>query len=212
MALRRLCFIGASNVEGTGDEERRGWAGRLTVMPPAAGAAVGFYNLGIGGETTDLIGARWKAECRARIADEMEGALVVSFGLNDAAEVEGAGLRLPRERTIENVTAAAREMAAWKPTLWVGPTPVVEAMMPMRPRPGVVVRHENARLQGLNEAYAGVARDLGVPYMDLLTPLTADERYMESLRQRDGLHPSGAGYQIIAERIAAWPPWRALFA
>lgn len=211
MAIRRLCFMGASNVEGTGDEDRRGWAGRLTMLPPAAGKPVGFFNLGIGGETTDMIRARWEPECRARIADDMDGALVTSFGLNDAAEVEGQGLRLPLEQTIENVTVAATAMKKWKPTLWVGPTPVVEAMMPMKPRPGVVLRHENARLAELDATYARIADDLDVPYMGLFTALLESDAYMKSLEQRDGLHPSGAGYAIMAETIADWGPWQALF-
>ena len=208
MAVRRLCFMGASNVEGVGDEERRGWAGRLAFLPPAEGKVVNFFNLGVGGETTDMIRDRWKGECQARIADAMEGALVMSFGLNDAAEIEGVGLRLTLDQTMVNVTAAATEAKAWKPMIWVGPTPVDEAMMPMGPRPGVVMSHSNARLGELNDACAA---ELNIPYMDLLNPLLADPRYTASLQERDGLHPSGTGYQLIAEMIAGWGPWQALF-
>ena len=222
MPVARICFIGASNVEGVGDEERRGWTGRLAYLPPAKGEPVNLYNLGIGGETTDMIRDRWKVECQARIPDDMAGALVMSFGLNDAAEVVGEGLRLPLTETIKNVTTAAREASAWKPVLWVGPTPVDEAMMPMKPRPrvvlsqsnprpGVAFSHSNARLGELNDAYAKVAHDLDIPYMDLLNPLLADPRYTAAIQERDGLHPSGAGYQLIAEMIADWAPWRALF-
>ncbi len=211
MALKRLCFMGASNVEGVGDEERRGWAGRLTMMPPALGTPTSFFNLGIGGETTDQIADRWERECRIRIADDMDGALVISFGLNDCAEIEGEGIRIPLEQTIANVTAAATNMKAWKPTVWVGPTPVAEDMMPMRPRPGVVLWHANDRLKELNASYAKVALELDIPYMDLLTPLLESDVYMASLHERDGLHPSGAGYQVAADLIAAWQPWQDLF-
>ena len=211
MERGRICFIGASNVEGTGDEERRGWAGRLTILPPAVGKTIGFYNLGVGGDTTDMILSRWRAECEARILPEFEGALIISFGLNDAAEVEGEGLRLPLEQTIRNVTTAATEMKAWKSTIWVGPTPVVEAMMPMNPRPGVVLWHQNSRLSELDATYARIADELDIPYMGIFHQLFTNDDYLRSLQQRDGLHPSGAGYAIMADIIAAWQPWRDLF-
>ena len=210
MPVARICFMGASNVEGVGDEQRRGWAGRLATLPPAKGKTINFYNLGIGGETTDMIRDRWKSECAARIPDGIEGAIVMSFGLNDAAEIVGKGLRMPLEETIKNVTVAATEAKAWRTMLWIGPTPVDEQMMPMK-RPGFAIAHSNQRLSELNDAYAKVATDLGIPYMDLLTPLLATPSYTASLQERDGLHPSGTGYQFIAELIADWAPWRALF-
>jgi lysophospholipase L1-like esterase len=202
--------MGASNVEGVGDEERRGWAGRLTVMEPAKDSKIGFFNLGVGGDTTAMIRARWKAEIAARITPERDGAIVMSFGLNDTAEVVGQGLRLPMRETIENVRAVAQEARDWKPMIWVGPTPVDESMMPLR-RPGIEYSFTNARLVALNDSYAEIADKLKIPYMDLLSPLMADARYTESLRKVDGLHPSGSGYQIIADMIAGWTPWRAFF-
>lgn len=222
MAVGRICFIGASNVEGVGDEERLGWAGRLATLPPAKGQPVNFFNLGIGGETTDMIRDRWKTECAARLPDGMEGAIVMSFGLNDAAEIVGQGRRMPLEETIANVTTAAAEAKAWRTMVWVGPTPVDEDMMPMtprparvlssaNPRPGIAFAHTNERLGELNDAYAKVAANLDIPYMHLLNPLLAEPNYTAALQERDGLHPSGIGYQLIAEMIAAWGPWKTLF-
>ena len=43
----RICFIGDSLVNGTGDEAALGWAGRLCAMANESDIPVTYYNLGI---------------------------------------------------------------------------------------------------------------------------------------------------------------------
>lgn len=43
----RICFIGDSFVNGTGDETALGWTGRLCAAAHARGFPVTYYNLGI---------------------------------------------------------------------------------------------------------------------------------------------------------------------
>ena len=41
----RICFIGDSFVNGTGDETALGWAGGLCVAASASGKSTTYYNL-----------------------------------------------------------------------------------------------------------------------------------------------------------------------
>ena len=62
----RICFIGDSFVNGTGDDACLGWAGRLCRDARAAGREVTYYNLGVRRNTSADIARRWRAEKRRR--------------------------------------------------------------------------------------------------------------------------------------------------
>lgn len=204
----RVCFVGDSYVNGTGDPEALGWRGRVCRAAWDAGRPITHYDLGVRGDTTDLIAARWRSECAARLSDDVDGRLVFSFGLNDAAEVAGAGVRVPLERSVANARAIVGEAMAWRPTLWIGPPPANEPMSPMRPTPNLTVSFDQGRIDALNAAYAAVAAELGAPYLDLTTPLRGDPRYVASQTAGDGLHPGADGYRMIADLVLRWRPWR----
>ena len=55
----RLCFIGDSLVNGTGDPTGLGWVGRVTASARRRGHDVTTYNLGIRRDTSADIAARW---------------------------------------------------------------------------------------------------------------------------------------------------------
>ena len=83
--------------------------------------------------------------------------------------------------------------------------------------PAVTARFDNQQgganaLLGVSLAVAhAAAAELGVPFLDLFTPLAADRRYLDSLQAADGVHPDAAGYAVIAEQVGRWPAWRAWF-
>ncbi len=205
----RVCFVGDSYVNGTGDPEALGWRGRVCRAAWDAGRLVTHYDLGVRGDTSAMIAARWRAECEARLPADVDGRLVFSFGLNDTADVSGAGLRVPHDRSVANARAIVAEARGWLPTLWVGPPAANEAMSPMTPTPGLTVSFAQSRIDALNAAYAEVAAELGVPYLDLSTPLRGDPRYVASQSAGDGLHPSADGYRMIADLVMRWPAWQA---
>jgi len=211
MTVLRICFAGDSVTHGTGDPECLGWPGRVCAGERAAGHDVTLYNLGVRADTSALVGERWRAECAARLPDVQPGALVFSFGLNDAADQEGSGLRMTMDDSLDTARAVLAQAMAWKPTLWIGPTPVDETQQPFAAGSGIVYRFSNARTADLNAAFAVLAGDLGVPYLDLFTPLAADSRWPGCFAAGDGVHPANGGYAIMAERVAAWPAWRAWF-
>ncbi|MDH5749783.1 MAG: GDSL-type esterase/lipase family protein [Rhodospirillales bacterium] len=212
MTVQVVCFVGASTVEGVGDEDRLGWPGRLMALAPASEHIVSAYNLGIRGQTSLQMQARAGAECRTRLGDGIEGAIVICFGSNDTAEVIGGPLRVPAGKSERTMRAILQDLKTLAPVLLVGPTPVAEDMSPFR---STLTGHEfnftNARLETLNESLGAMAAELQVPMLDLFAPLTDDSRWTAALRARDGLHPDGSGYQLMAEKVAAWDAWQRLF-
>ena len=207
----RICFIGDSVTAGTGDDMFQGWAGRLCEMAWDEGHDVTGYNLGIRGETSPMIAARWRAECTPRLPDGVPAALVFAFGVNDTAEEPESGRRVALEDSVETARAILAAAKGWHPTLWVGPAPISEERQPVSPRPGVTYDFRNERLAALNAAYAELAAELVLPYLDLFTPLSAEPGWEVDLAAGDGVHPTAEGYEVMAELIEEWAGWRGLF-
>ncbi len=116
----RLCVFGDSFVNGTGDPERLGWLGRAT----AGARDVTVYNLGIRGDTSSDIRARWRAETAYRLAGRDDGRLVFSFGVNDCCPDDAGGeRRVARDTTLDNAATLFRESSERWPTLMIGPPP-----------------------------------------------------------------------------------------
>jgi acyl-CoA thioesterase-1 len=185
----RVCSVGDSFVAGVGDPEHLGWVGRL-----AAGSPVPLtsYVLGVRGQTSRQVLDRWRAECDPRLPTDVDGRVVVSFGVNDTTLVDG----VPRVAPADSVAALAALLddSPW-PAFVVGPPPVDDPA-------------QNERTAGLDAAFAGVCRARGVPYVGVLTPLLASVVWMREVAAGDGAHPGAAGYRALAALVRpAWDDW-----
>jgi len=208
MTELRVCFIGDSLVLGTGDEEFLGWPGRIMQHERKAGHDLSLYNTGIRGDTTTMIEARWRAEAEARLPAENPCALVFSFGCNDMAMDSGT-LRNTPEDAVASATRIISAAKDWLPTLWIGPPPVNDDDMPFSSAPGRERFLSSSRNAQLSDMFEKVADDLGVPYLDLCTPLTEVRDWASNYKAGDGVHPKGSGYAAMADQIIAWDAWRA---
>ncbi len=210
----RIGFIGDSITHGTGDETLLGWTIRAAQAENARGHDVIVYNLGVRADTSELLETRWRAECAARLQPIFNCATVFAIGINDSAYEKSAtrdGRRVALDRSLRIVAGMVTSASDFGPVLWVGPTPVIEAMMPITRIPGISYDFQNHAIDEYNRAYAAKAAELGVPYLDLHTALAADPKWAESLRNSDGLHPNAAGYEQMAARVCEWAGWRAMF-
>lgn len=209
----RIGFIGDSITHGTRDETLLGWPIRVGQAAVSDGWDITVYNLGVRADTSALVRPRWEAECAARLKPPFRCATVFAVGINDAAyetTPEHTGQRVPLEQSAETIAAMIAAAKRFGHSIWIGPTPVVEAMMPLRLTDTVQYDFRNAEIARYSAAYAIRAAALGVPYLDLYSALHNDPAYTASLRATDGLHPNAAGYAILADRIAAWDGWRML--
>lgn len=213
MVQIRIGFIGDSITHGTGDETLLGWPYRIGQAEVARGHDVTVYNLGVRADTSELVAARWEVECGARLKPGFNCATVFAIGINDSAYEKSDtldGRRVGLDRSLRIVSDMLTKAKQFGPVLWVGPTPVVEEMMPLTRLPGVSYDFRNDTIDVYNRAYADRAAELEVPYLDLFTPLGVDAAWEASLRASDGLHPNAAGYEIMAGAIGAWSAWRSL--
>lgn len=208
----RIAFLGDAFTVGAGDETMLGWVGRLCAGAWRDGHDVTAYNLGIRGASTRLIGKRWRSECEARLPPSANAKLVFMFGGNDAKLLDGKTPEVPLAESAENARRILGEAAAWLPTLWIGLIPMNES----RPYPkllsGPQYTFSNALQAEYNARYAEVAAELGIPFLDIHTPLLKDPAWPALTQAGDGSNPASPGYMHVAAMIESWPAWRAWFA
>ena len=195
MADIRICFVGDSFTQGTGDESCLGWPGRVGASARARGHAVTAYNLGVRRETTDDIRGRWRAEVSPRLVAGIDGRVVFSFGANDAT-IEDGRWRVPADLSEENARAMIARAKLSYPVLVVGPPPAPEA-------------DKSARHAELIKRYARVCQGLDVPFLDILEPIKSVDAWWAEVAAGDGIHPGAGGYAALASLVDAWPAWRA---
>src|SRR5690606_38662926 len=112
----RICFVGDSFVQGTGDTAGGGWVRRVAAAAVAAGYDITACKLGVRRDTSADVAARWQAECDARLRAECSPYLVFSFGANDMT-ADGEVLRVPMPASVENFRSIISEARSRCPTL-----------------------------------------------------------------------------------------------
>jgi acyl-CoA thioesterase-1 len=188
----RICFVGDSFVNGTGDETALGWAGRLCALAVSTGAQLTYYNLGVRRDTSQDILLRWQRECSHRLPEDCDGRIVISFGVNDTMLVNGVQ-RITLDESLHNLRDFLSGAAKYT-LLMVGPPPVADAV-------------HNSRIGNLSAALRQEARKLGLPFVELFSPLVNDSDYQRDVAAGDGAHPHAAGYVKMANIIGASKAW-----
>lgn len=213
MTQLRVGFVGDSITNGTGDETLLGWTLRLGQAERTRGHDVTVYNLGVRADTSEMVAARWQAECAARLLPAYTCATVFAVGINDSAHEKSAakdGRRVPLARSVETISGMLRAARQFGAVLWIGPTPIEESFMPVSPYAGLSFSFENRVIAGYSEAYRDAAAALDVPYLDLFSALKEQSSWYALLKRTDGLHPDAEGYRRMTRLIESWPAWRQL--
>jgi len=190
----RIAFVGDSFVNGTGDPECLGWTGRACRQAVARGHDVTLYNLGIRRDTSADIAARWEQETRRRLVARERSGIVFSFGVNDCVAEDGRR-RVDAEQTLRNARRMLSDASAVAPCLMVGPPPIADDAV-------------NARVGALDRCLAALCHELGVPYLETLTPLIGSSTWIAEAACGDGAHPADGGYDALARLVDGWRAWR----
>ncbi|MBD2758299.1 G-D-S-L family lipolytic protein [Yimella sp. cx-573] len=186
-----LCFVGDEYVAGLGDPKALGWVSRVVARTPHAGVDLAAYNLGVRGDSSTDVLARWQQEAEPRWRTANERRLVVGFGTQDVEDgISTARSRLNLANILDDASSSAIA------TFVVGPAPSLDA-------------ETNERLQVLVDAQADVCSRRGVTYVDCFRPLLGHDQWQADLSASpDGL-PGQAGYGLIAWLVlhAGWQNW-----
>lgn len=192
----RICFVGDSFVNGTGDSECLGWTGRICVNANKKGYDITYYNLGIRRDTSTDIAKRWLQEVSLRLPKEYDGRVVFSFGLNDTS-IENGKPRVELKRSVENTYNILSVAKQLYPVLLIGPAPYAEQEDAER-------RHRNT---DLSHQLAVVSQQLDVPYLDVFPILEKSSIWIDEAKANDGVHPKAGGYTEFAKIVENWDAW-----
>ena len=188
----RICFIGDSIVNGTGDETALGWVGRISAKAHAYGIPFTSYNLGIRRDTSSNILCRWKNECTSRIPSFCDGRIVLSCGVNDTS-IENGRVRVEPDESYSNIRKILVGAKIYN-VIMVGPPPIAD-------------NKQNIRIREISKGFANEAKLLDVPYIELFEDLYLDEEYKSELLNGDGAHPKSKGYSKITDIISSSSNW-----
>jgi len=191
-------FFGDSHTAGSGDPAALGWVGRAAAAALAEGIPLTPYNLGVGGETSVEVAARWRAEALPRLPAEGEGdpRAVFAFGVNDLTLRNGAA-RCSQEESLgalEGVLEGADDLGMR--SFVVGPAAIDDEA-------------ENERIAELSRAFAELCAGREVPFAPLVEDLRSSEPWRRELAAGDGAHPGAHGYGEMARLVlaAGWIDW-----
>ena len=190
----RVLFFGDSYTAGVGDATGLGWTGRLAAVAAAEGLPVTGYPLGVRGETSIQVAARWRAEARVRMLAPADHRLVLCVGANDVAPGEDGGRRVASVATVAAVAQLLDDARGLElPCLLVGPPPA-----------GDVRQRERAVALAGGLASACAARS--VPFADVTAALASSAVWRRECMAGDGAHPGSGGYAELAAlvRDAGW--------
>lgn len=195
-ASMRICFIGDSIVNGTGDDDALGWPGRVVSFARGNRLNVTYYNLGVRRDTSADIASRWRAEVDRRLPSESDKRLAFSFGTNDCAADSDGNPRLPRAQTLDNAKRILRGAASIGPTIMVGPAPVLDDEV------------VDERVRNISHDLQIVCDQIGIPFLETFAFIVGCPAWRREASQGDGTHPNREGYAALAEFIWDWPDFR----
>jgi lysophospholipase L1-like esterase len=189
----RICFVGESFVNGTGDSEYLGWTGRICQDALSKGIDITHYNLGVRGETSKELKRRWLQEVSYRLPKECDGRVVFSFGTNDMT-IENGKTRVAFQDSIINLQDILSIAKDLYPVLIISPSPIDD-------------KEQNQRSSDLSKEFSKVCNKLNVAYLDIFSELIKSNIWMDEVKKYDGAHPRAAGYQVFAEIVQNWQGW-----
>ncbi len=193
----RICFIGESFINGTGDPEYLGWTGRVCQDANRKGFDITHYNLGVRRETSTELSKRWLPEVSYRLPKDCDGRVVFAFGTNDTT-IEDGKTRVSFQDSITNLQDILSVVKNLYPVLIISPSPIEDDK-------------QNQRSSDLSKEFGKVCCELNIPYLDIFSELIKSDVWMEEVKNYDGAHPRAAGYQLFAEIVQNWEGWKGWF-
>jgi lysophospholipase L1-like esterase len=169
----RIVFIGNSITQCWGDSAPEFFAGRP------------YINRGISGQTTPQMLVRFRQD----VVSLKPAVVVILGGTNDIAGNTGPSTLEMIEDNIASMTEIAKAN---------GIKVVLSSVLPVydyKWKPGLQPAEKIVTLNKWIKAYA---ESNGCIYLDYFTPLADERKGMKAEYSYDGVHPTKAGYQVMA--------------
>ncbi len=177
-----ICIFGASITWGAFDSEYGGWVNRLRLnFDNQPNPQVRVYNLGISGDKTAGVLARFDAEATARKPDK----ILLGIGTNDSIHnTYPSGTKLTEfKKQYKELIQKAQKFTS--NIIVLGITNVDD---------NNDKGYKNDSLEKYNQIIKDLAFEQNLPFVDLFGFLSIDEF-------EDDLHPNAKGHQKIFEKV-----------
>lgn len=189
--MRNICIFGASITWGGNDLEKGGWVNRMRLwLDEKTNYETEVYNLGVPGDTTANLLARFEVEAKVREPE----LIIFSIGLNDSAYDKEKGInQVPIENFANNIRVLLEKAGAIsKNIVFLGLSRVDESKMnPIPWRPNIYYKNGNILIYDNELKKLGAS---GVLYLDLANLLKPEDL-------DDGLHPNAAGHEKLFQVV-----------
>ncbi len=208
--MKILCF-GDSITYGESDPVHGGWADRIKrdfqlQFENATRQKIVLYNLGVGGETSDGLVKRFKAELTARRIKGQPAFVLFSYGANDIVIHKKTNI-VPLKYFLANI-ASCIDICVDNDISYalLGLLPIDEKI------DGVLNQHDKLRFKKdialYDTALGRLAIEKGCPFVNLLGLF--DKELGQQLLTDDGLHPNTLGHELIYKQVKRQlnPLWR----
>jgi len=174
----RVVFFGNSITEG--------WAPHFATMFPGKP----YVGRGISGQTTPQMLVRFRQD----VIDLKPKVVVILAGTNDIAGNTGPST----VEMIEDNIASMAELAKAN-----GIVPVLSSVLPVFDYPWRPGLEPAPKIIALNKWMKDYARAHGAVYLDYHSAMSDDKGGMRAGLASDGVHPTEAGYQVMAPLVEA---------
>ena len=189
---KTICIFGDSIAWGAWDPAGGGWAGRLkTYLELNSEHDLAVYSLGVSGDNTENLLARFAPECAARKPQTT----IIAIGINDSQYINTKdNPRVDIKQFEDNINELTRQAKQFSETIiFIGLTRVDESKV--MPIPWAAEKfYDNENIAKYNSIIEKVCAENHVLFINLSDVL--DSKDLE-----DGLHPNSSGHDKIFRKI-----------
>ncbi|MDP3178928.1 MAG: GDSL-type esterase/lipase family protein [Spirochaetaceae bacterium] len=191
---RALCVFGDSIAYGKNDAICGGWVGRLRIELDSRERGIDLHNCGISGNTTEDLLRRLGGECAARGCEF----LILAIGINDAQCIGSPDSpRFPVDRfrfRLEALATIGRECS--RRLAFLGLSAVDERRS--SPAPWNPEKYYLAeRVELFDDQIRAMCDARALPFLPLRDALRPEHL-------SDGVHPNGAGHELLFRRVLSF--------
>ena len=197
----RVLIYGDSITQGFWDLEG-GWVARLRKeydrrSIDGEGDMPTIFNLGISGDSSNEVVARFENETKARMWPGEEFAIVFAVGANDT-RIDGTTNFSEPDRYRQNLFKLLGMAKQFSPKImFVGLTPCVDSRT--NPVSWADISHNLARMQEFDYVLTEFCQQNNLPRVEVFKPFQEKQEQIELMP--DGLHPNDEGHKLIADLV-----------